>query len=87
LNADTKLKPSGLQWSPEIPANWTVKKLGYLASLQSGEAITADDIKETGSYPVYGGNGLRGFTENFTHSGHYVLIGRPWGANWVASVL
>lgn len=27
-------------------------------------------------YPVYWGNGLRGYTDSFTHSGNYVLIGR-----------
>jgi len=27
-------------------------------------------------YPVYGGNGLRGFTNKFTHDGNYLLIGR-----------
>ena len=29
-----------------------------------------------GDFPVYGGNGLRGYTTSFTHEGHYVLIGR-----------
>jgi type I restriction enzyme S subunit len=70
------VKPSGLDWSPEVPAHWTVKKLGFVASLQSGEAITAEDIKDTGLHPVYGGNGLRGYTDAFTHRGHYVLVGR-----------
>jgi type I restriction enzyme, S subunit len=59
-----------------VPKHWTVKKLGYLASLKSGETITSDIIEEQGLYPVYGGNGLRGYTESFTHSGDLVLIGR-----------
>ena len=29
-----------------------------------------------GLYPVYGGNGLRGFTDRYNHDGDYVLIGR-----------
>ena len=29
-----------------------------------------------GLYPVYGGNGLRGFTGSYNHEGDYVLIGR-----------
>ena len=32
--------------------------------------------KTTGPYPVYGGNGLRGYTDRFTHDGEYALIGR-----------
>jgi len=70
------MRPSGLAWAPEIPAHWTVKKLAFLASLKSGESITADDIGDAGPYPVYGGNGLRGYAERFTHEGEYTLIGR-----------
>jgi type I restriction enzyme, S subunit len=51
-------------------------KLKHLARLKSGESITADSISESGEYPVFGGNGVRGFTSEFTHSGNYVLIGR-----------
>ena len=29
-----------------------------------------------GSIPVYGGNGLRGYTDSWNHQGEYVLIGR-----------
>ncbi|MBZ5636916.1 MAG: restriction endonuclease subunit S [Acidobacteriia bacterium] len=53
-----------------------MKKLKYVASLKSGESITSDEIADSGEYPVYGGNGLRGYTSKYTHSGHYVLIGR-----------
>ncbi|MCX6877694.1 MAG: restriction endonuclease subunit S [Verrucomicrobia bacterium] len=59
-----------------VPDDWTVKKLGFLVSLQSGESITSNDINDIGDYPVFGGNGLRGFTKSFTHCGNYVLIGR-----------
>ncbi|MFZ5997875.1 MAG: restriction endonuclease subunit S, partial [Nitrospirota bacterium] len=41
-----------------------------------GESITSERIEETGDYPVYGGNGIRGFTSSFTHEGEFVLIGR-----------
>jgi type I restriction enzyme S subunit len=56
------LKPTGLAWAPEVPANWTVKKLAFLASLRSGDSITSEEIRDDGPYPVYGGNGLRGYT-------------------------
>lgn len=59
-----------------IPDGWRMKKLKYVASLKSGESITSDEIADSGEYPVYGGNGLRGYTSKYTHSGHYVLIGR-----------
>lgn len=59
-----------------VPANWRRMKLKYLVSLKSGEAISGDDIKDSGDHPVYGGNGLRGYTDNFTHEGNLILIGR-----------
>lgn len=56
---------------------WEEKRLGDICStFKSGEGITADEIDIGGEYPVYGGNGLRGFTDSFTHDGYYVLIGR-----------
>lgn len=51
-------------------------KLKYLVTLQSGEAIDGGQIRDAGDYPVYGGNGLRGYTTEFTHDGQHVLIGR-----------
>lgn len=60
-----------------LPSDWTELKVKYIASgMRAGEAITADSIEATGTYPVYGGNGLRGYTESNTHQGTYILIGR-----------
>jgi type I restriction enzyme S subunit len=70
------MKSSGLAWVPQIPTHWAVKKLAFLASLKSGDSITADDIRDEGPHAVYGGNGLRGYTDRFTHEGEHVLIGR-----------
>jgi len=56
--------------------NWEKKKLKYVAKLKSGDGITSDDIRPEGDYPVYGGNGLRGYTDKYTHEGDYILIGR-----------
>ena len=69
-------KPSGVEWLGEVPEDWEVKKLKYISSLKSGEGITVEDIQEEDEYPVFGGNGLRGFTNQYTHNGEYVLIGR-----------
>jgi type I restriction enzyme S subunit len=59
-----------------IPAHWQMKKLKYVASLKSGDGITSDEIAESGEYPVFGGNGIRGYSSAYTHCGHHVLIGR-----------
>ena len=55
---------------------YPVMKLRYVAKLQAGEAITSEHIESSGQYPVYGGNGVRGYSDRFTHDGDAVLIGR-----------
>jgi len=57
-------------------ALWANVRLKYLAKMKSGKGITSDEIKDEGPFPVYGGNGIRGFSKNYTHSGSHVLIGR-----------
>lgn len=59
-----------------IPEEWNVARLGDVCAMKSGEGITSAGIDEFSKYPCYGGNGLRGFTSRFTHSGSYALIGR-----------
>ncbi len=76
LNPDAKLKPSGVEWLGSVPEQWEVKRIRHLALLRSGESITSTEIDAEGEYPVYGGNGLRGYTTTYSHDGHYVLIGR-----------
>jgi type I restriction enzyme S subunit len=76
LQKNVKRKSTGLSGLPEVPEHWAVKKLKYVASLQSGNFISAEEINETGQYPVYGGNGLRGYANSFTHEGAFALIGR-----------
>ena len=61
----------------EFSGDWEKKKLGDLcATFKSGSGITSEYINNHGNYPVYGGNGLRGYTDSFTHDGFYLLIGR-----------
>ena len=62
--------------SVRYPAHWSSQKLKHVASLKSGEGITSNDISDLGKYPVYGGNGVRGYTSSYTHEGTYPLIGR-----------
>lgn len=71
-----EMKDSGAEWLGEIPKDWQVKKVKHIAFLKSGDSITSENIEEEGTYPVYGGNGLRGYTETYTHDGKYILIGR-----------
>ncbi|UYV20605.1 restriction endonuclease subunit S [Halomonas qaidamensis] len=69
-------KDSGIEWLGEVPVLWEVVKLKRLCHMQSGDFISPSDIEEDGEYPVYGGNGHRGFTPSYTHNGLYPLVGR-----------
>ncbi|EKJ2894463.1 restriction endonuclease subunit S [Escherichia coli] len=76
LNPDVPMKDSGVEWLGEVPKHWHICKLKWFANLKSGDFITSNSIEPEGNYPVYGGNGLRGYYSYFTHNGEYVLIGR-----------
>ncbi|MGO1056460.1 restriction endonuclease subunit S [Crossiella sp. CA198] len=73
------MSPAKIVWLQglSLPADWSQSKVKYVApGMQAGEAITAESIEPVGTYPVYGGNGLRGYTEEKTHQGTRILIGR-----------
>lgn len=58
---------------------WDIKPLKCVCNMQAGKFVSASAIyeqNEEGFYPCYGGNGLRGYTKTYTHSGRYPLIGR-----------
>jgi type I restriction enzyme, S subunit len=76
LDQNVRLKPSGVPWLGDVPEHWEIRRLKQIARLQSGESITALRIDEQGEFPVFGGNGLRGYTTRYTHDGDFVLIGR-----------
>ena len=42
----------------------------------SGKGITASQIFEIGAYPVFGGNGIRGYTDTYNFEGECAIIGR-----------
>ena len=51
-------------------------KLKNLAVFKSGTNLTSLQIEPAEKYPVYGGNGLRGYYSEYSYSGEYLLIGR-----------
>ncbi len=58
---------------------WEQTILENTCEMQAGKFVPASNIyekRENEMYPCYGGNGLRGYTYSFTHSGVYLLIGR-----------
>ena len=70
------MKETGVEWLGAIPAHWKLHRLKALSEMKSGESITSMSIRDSGPYPVFGGNGIRGYTSGFTHEGEHLLIGR-----------
>lgn len=59
-----------------LPGKWKWIKLGAVFSLKAGKFISASEIKDSGAYPCYGGNGKRGYVDKFNREGRFPLIGR-----------
>lgn len=76
LDPNAKLVPSGIEWIGDVPEGWRVCRIKDIVNLQSGTNLTTMDISETGKYPVYGGNGIRGYYHEYTNEGEFILIGR-----------
>ena len=76
LDKTVAMKDSGVEWIGEMPEHWEIKRIKDLSRLQSGDSIVSEQIEEEGKYPVYGGNGLRGYYSKYTNNGEYILIGR-----------
>ncbi|OAB30551.1 type I restriction enzyme, S subunit [Flavobacterium fryxellicola] len=76
LKRNAKMKNSGVDWLGDIPEHWGVVKLKHIVVMKSGNFISAEIIEEEGTYPVYGGNGVRGFISEYNQDGYFPLIGR-----------
>lgn len=56
---------------------WKEYSLGDICSrLSSGKNIKASEVHNDGLYPVFGGNGIRGFTNKQNFNGKCAVIGR-----------
>ena len=76
IDPEAPMKDTGIEWLGEIPAHWELRRLKTLSEMKSGESITSTSIRVSGPFPVFGGNGLRGYTSGFTHEGEHLLVGR-----------
>ncbi len=76
LNPNAKMKDSGVEWIGEVPEEWGVRKLKHLGSIKSGDGIKNEELLEFGKYPVWGGNGLMGYTDKYNKDKNAIVIGR-----------
>ena len=77
LDPNVPMQDSGVEWIGKIPEGWEVRKIKTMATLKSGNNLTTYDFLEgEDGYPVYGGNGFRGYFSQYSNDGDFVLIGR-----------
>ena len=76
IRPNRPMKDSGIEWIGLLPESWSVLSLKYLCTMQSGNNLVSEQISDTGEYPVYGGNGQRGYFEKYNCEGKKLLVGR-----------
>jgi type I restriction enzyme S subunit len=60
----------------EIPEGWRVATLDDLAEIQGGRQLPTNECQPTGVFPVFGANGIMGYTSRPTHDGFVIAFGR-----------
>ncbi len=60
----------------ELPKEWEWVRLGEIISVSSGKNLISKKMIDDGIYPVYGGNGVTGYYNNFNVSIDTIIIGR-----------
>ena len=76
LDPNVEMKDSGIEWIGMMPAHWTAPALKHLCTMQAGKNLISEQISTSGRYPVYGGNGQRGYYSDYNVNGNFLLVGR-----------
>ena len=72
----SEYKPTSMQWLKEIPSHWEEKRLKYIVTIKSGDAIRNQQLSDEGKYPVYGGGQCIGYSDRYNTTAEDLLIGR-----------
>ena len=60
-----------------LPFGWEFVRLGDIITVSSGKNITSSEMSKTEQiYPVYGGNGITGYYNNYNVDINTIVIGR-----------
>jgi type I restriction enzyme S subunit len=59
-----------------LPNGWAYIRLGNLIKISSGDALTSKDMVINGGIPVYGGNGITGYHDNYNIEKPTLVMGR-----------
>ena len=63
----------------EVPEGWEWARLRDICMMSAGKYKSSDQIKSEpfqGSYPCFGGNGVRGYVDEYNQDGIFSIVGR-----------
>lgn len=60
----------------EINCEFIKYKIGDLVKSKLTKPLAKDELLKKGNYPVYGGNGIVGYYDDYMHFGKFIIIGR-----------
>ena len=63
----------------EVPEGWAWKRLRDICMMSAGKSKSSNQIKSEpfeGSYPCFGGNGVRGYVDEYNQDGTFSIVGR-----------
>lgn len=63
----------------ELPEGWCWARLKHICMMAAGKAKSSDQIKSEpfdGCYPCFGGNGIRGYVDEYNQEGTFSIVGR-----------
>ena len=53
-----EMKDSRIKWIGKIPKKWTISKMKYVSSIESGVSISKNEYRSDGKYEIIGANGI-----------------------------
>lgn len=63
----------------EMPEGWALARLKHICMMVAGKSKAKEQIKSepfAGSYPCFGGNGIRGYVDKYNQDGTFSIVGR-----------
>lgn len=60
----------------ELPKGWVWVRLGNIINISSGRFLPSNEMKTKGTIPVYGGNGINGYHNEYLIDKPTLIIGR-----------
>ncbi len=63
-----------------MKADWEIKSLGEVISLEYGKPLPPDRRHPSGAFPVFGANGVKDWSDEFYEKGPSIIVGRKGSA-------